>query len=383
MVEELKFPAAPPGWLAADTVERSRAALDSGLARETWKYSPLPGTLRALLGAPASPRPPLSDVPGGVTISRFSRLAAPPRLALDLERYPLAGIVASLAGEGWLVDIERSPDRPVVLSPSTGIDAPVLVRVAPGCQVDILEGNVEGEAPSGVQAVVRVLAAARDSTVRWAQADLASDAEQWALLQARLEENASLELHIHAAGATFRRLDTHVVLAGAGSAFEATGASVVGSGAHLDRQLVVEHAGRNTRSRTRLHNLAAGGSRCSFNGRIHIHPGASGADADLSNRNLALAADAVINTKPELEIYTDDVRCSHGATVGQLDDNALFFLKSRGLPEPLARRLLSVGFLVECIGGPLADKVSEDFEARLDKLPAEPAATGPHGGATS
>ena len=379
MAAELNLPAAPPGWLAADTVERSRAALDSGLARETWKYSPLPKTLRTLLGAPSSSHPPVSDVPGGITVTAFSRLAAPPPLALQVDRYPLAGITASLAAEGWLVDVRRSPEQPVVLNASPGIDAPVLIRVAPGCSVDILESGAGG----GIQAAVRVLAAARDSTVRWAQAELAADAEQWMLLQARLEGNASLELHQHATGARFRRLDTHVTLAGDGSDCRSTGAGVVGGGAHLDRQLVVEHIGRNTRSRTRLHNLAAGKGRCSFNGRIHIHPGATGADADLSNKNLALDADAEINTKPELEIYTDDVRCSHGATVGQLDDNALFFLRSRGLPEPLARRLLSIGFLAECVGGPLAERVSADFETRLDSMPMAVAATRRQDGATA
>ncbi len=369
MVEELNFPGAPPAWLAADTVTRSRTALDSGLARETWKYSPLSATLRKLLGAPPSPHTPVSDVPDGVAVTRFSRLAAPPLLALNVDRYPLAGITASLAADGWLVDIERSPGRPIVLASAPGIHAPVVFRVSPGCRVDILESA----AADGIQSAVRVLVAARDSTVRWAQAELAAGAEQWLLLQAHLQDNASLELHQHAAGARFRRLDTHVALEGAGSSCQSTGAGVVGTGEHLDRQLVVEHIGRNTRSRTRLHNLAAGSSRCSFNGRIHIHPGASGADADLSNKNLALDADVEINTKPELEIYTDDVRCSHGATVGQLDDNALFYLRSRGLPEPLARRLLSIGFLAECIAGPLAARVSEDFEARLDNVPVGPA----------
>ncbi len=362
MVAELKLPAAPPGWLPADIVEKSRAALDSGIARETWKYSPLSKTLRALLGAPPSSHPPLSDVPDGVTVTPFSQLAEPPALGLKVDRYPLAGIAASHAAEAWLVDIERSPEQPLVLNASAGIDAPVLIRIAPGCRAEIRESA----ASAGIQAAVRVLAAGRDSTVSWARSEMIGGAEQWVLLQAHLDGNAGLELHQHAVGAAFRRLDTHVTLAGTGSAFRFTGAGVVGNGEHLDAQLVVEHIGRNTRSRTRLHNLAAGKCRCSFNGRIHIHPGATGADADLSNRNLALDGDAEINTKPELEIYTDDVRCSHGATVGQLDNQALFFMKSRGLPEPLARRLLSIGFLAECVDGPLAERVTEHFAVRLE-----------------
>ena len=362
MVEELAGLGAPPAWLAADTITRCRAALDSGLARETWKYSPLSRTLRMLLGAPLSARVPLRDVPAGMSIIRLGNTEAPLPLELNVERYPLAGITAAIARDGWLIDIERSQERPIVIDSAPGINAPLVLRVHAGCSVEIEESAANG----GVQSAVRVLLADRDARVQWAQAELASDAEQWLLLQASLQQGASLILHQHAAGAVLRRLDTHVVLKGAGSSCHAIGAGVVGAGHHLDRQHVVEHIGRNTFSRTRLHNLAAAKSRCSFNGRIHIHPGAGGADADLSNKNLALAVDAEINTKPELEIYTDDVRCAHGATVGQLDENALFYLRSRGLPEPLARRHLSIGFLAECVQGPMADKVLQEFLQRLD-----------------
>ena len=362
MVAGLDTLGASPEWLATDAVTRSQAALESGLARETWKYSPLSKTLRLVLGAPSSSLAPLDSVPDGVVVAPLSSLAEPPPLALDIERYPLAGITASLAGDAWLIDIERSPQHPIVLVSAPGINAPVIVRVNPGCRVEVEEGGSHG----GVVAAVRILLAGRDTRVSWAQAELATDAEQWWLLQASVAENASLDLHQHAVGSPLRRLDTHVALRGTGSSCRCTGAGVVGRGHHLDRQHVVEHIGRNTHSRTKLHNLAAAKSRCSFNGRIHIHPGAHGADADLSNKNLALDAGAEINTKPELEIYTDDVRCAHGATVGQLDDNALFYLRSRGLPESLARRLLSIGFLAECIAGPLGVKVSQHFLKRLD-----------------
>jgi len=364
MVAELGGLASLPEWLAPDTLERAQAALESGLARETWKYSPLSKSVRSLIGAPATLASPLQDVPDGVVATPFSALETPPPLPLNIERYPLAGFTVSLARDGWLVDVQRSPGCALVLKSEAGINAPVVLNVRPGCQVEIHESA----RVDGVQAALRVILAARDSRVTWAQAELSSDAEQWSHLQAHLEDQASLELHQHAVGARFRRFDTHVTLRGAASSCQSTGTSVVGAGQHLDRQQVVEHIGRNTHSHTKLHNVAAGKSRCSFNGRIHIHAGANGTDADLSNKNLALDVAAEINTKPELEIYTDDVRCAHGATVGQLDNNALFYLRSRGLPEPLARRLLCAGFLAECIKGPLASSVQEDFLERLARI---------------
>jgi Fe-S cluster assembly protein SufD len=107
----------------------------------------------------------------------------------------------------------------------------------------------------------------------------------------------------------------------------------------------MEHFGRATQSRQKFHALAGGRSTVTFNGRIEIHPGADGSDAALQNRNLLLTPTARVNTKPELEIHTRDVRCSHGATVGRLDPNALFYLRSRGIDAATARLLLMQAFV--------------------------------------
>ena len=89
--------------------------------------------------------------------------------------------------------------------------------------------------------------------------------------------------------------------------------------------------------------------RFAFNGRIHILPGAMDVDASLTNKNLLLSRDAEIDTKPELEIYADDVRCSHGATIGQLDATALFYLQSRGIDADAASVLLRRGFALTAL----------------------------------
>ena len=177
--------------------------------------------------------------------------------------------------------------------------------------------------------------------------------------------NAALTLNHQATVANFQRQDLNVVLGGRGARLSSVGAAVVQDGGRLDQQLVIEHASQDTLSRIKQHNLAAGGSRCTFNGRIHIHPGAAGADADLSNRNLALDPSAEVNTKPELEIYNDDVRCAHGATVGQLDAEALFYLLSRGLEPRQAQRLLSLGFLRDGVAGPFAERAATAFAAHF------------------
>lgn len=357
---------APLPWLPASAPGGIRAALDGRLARETWKHSPLGKMLQALLEAPVALELPLQSAQEGVLATPFSSLDAPPALAFDMQRYPLAGVVLALSRDGWLIDVRQSPARPLALAPIPGIQAPLLIRVRPGCRVEVEEGPGQG----GVQAQLRFLRVERGATVHWSRAELDENAEQWSLLHARLDAGAGLQLHQHALGASFRRLDSHLALEGRGASCECIGAGVADQRRHLDQQHVAEHIGPEARSRAKLHNLAADQGRCSFNGRIHIHPRAAGADADLSNRNLVLGTQAEINTKPELEIYNDDVRCAHGATVGRLQEDALFYLRSRGLGEAAAHRLLGAGFLAECIGGPFAAQVSECFLGRLARAAA-------------
>ena len=138
---------------------------------------------------------------------------------------------------------------------------------------------------------------------------------------------------------------------------------------NLDQQVTMEHLSANTTSQQTFHNIAviADRGKSTFNGRIHIHAGARNSNANLSNKNIGLGANATINTKPELEIYNDDVSCSHGATIGQLDNDQLFYLCSRGVDPNAARQLLCEGFLQQCVGG-LADRATAGLLEPLQGL---------------
>jgi Fe-S cluster assembly protein SufD len=111
----------------------------------------------------------------------------------------------------------------------------------------------------------------------------------------------------------------------------------------------MQHIAPNCSSNEVFRGLVDDQANAVFNGRIHIHPNAQKTLAELSNKNLLLSSTATINTKPELEIYADDVRCSHGATVGQINSEALFYLQSRGIPRVEAKRLLSLAFIAEIV----------------------------------
>ena len=116
--------------------------------------------------------------------------------------------------------------------------------------------------------------------------------------------------------------------------------------------------------------MLGGRARGVFNGRVYVHPDAQKTDAQQSNANLLLSRDAEIDTKPQLEIYANDVKCSHGATVGQLDENMVYYLRSRGLDETTARGLLTWGFAREMLDG-LPHAAVRDWFARatLETLP--------------
>ncbi len=145
-------------------------------------------------------------------------------------------------------------------------------------------------------------------------------------------------------GAGYGRLAYQVHLAGEGATADLAGLYFGFGNQTLDQQITVVHGAENCTSRQSFRGVLDDASTGVFNGGIDVNPGADGTDAEQSNDNLLLSDRAEINTQPRLEILADDVACKHGATVGQLDETALYYLRSRGIPANEARRLLINGF---------------------------------------
>jgi metal-sulfur cluster biosynthetic enzyme len=139
------------------------------------------------------------------------------------------------------------------------------------------------------------------------------------------------------------------VLAGEGGECLINGLFLGGGDEHLDNYMLVEHVSPHCSSRQFYNGILDGKSHGVFHGRIVVHKDAQKTDAKQTNRNLLLSDDAQIDTKPQLEIHADDVKCTHGATIGQIDEEALFYLRSRGIAEVSARRLLLMAFAGECL----------------------------------
>jgi Fe-S cluster assembly protein SufD len=163
-------------------------------------------------------------------------------------------------------------------------------------------------------------------------------------INVRQQSDSRYSCHDVALGASLGRVNIVTLLEGAGAHAALHGLFVPMGTQHLDTHTRIEHVAPHTTSEEDYRGVAAGRGRGVFNGKVIVRPDAQKIDARQSSRNLLLSATAEIDTKPELEIYANDVKCSHGATTGQLDATALFYLRSRGLSEMEARALLIRAF---------------------------------------
>lgn len=181
----------------------------------------------------------------------------------------------------------------------------------------------------------------------------------------QLHEDAQLALHALEIGGSLSRHEIRIALDGARSRCEARGAFALRGRQHADTELLIDHRGRDTVSRSSWRGVAADRARGVFHGAITVHSGADGSDAQLDNKNLLLSESAEIDTRPALEIHADEVKAAHGATVGQLDEHALFYLRSRGIREEQARALLVRAFCALALGGIEPQALREHCDALL------------------
>ena len=168
-------------------------------------------------------------------------------------------------------------------------------------------------------------------------------------------------------GAALSRHELNVRLEGEGAKLFANGVLLADGKRHLDTRLDIEHIARDTACDLLWRGLGAGRGRAVFHGGITIREGADGTDANLSNKNLLLSANAEIDTQPVMVIHADEVKAAHGATVGQLDPTALFYLRSRGLPEAEARAMLTGAFCREVLSAIEHAELRALLTASLDR----------------
>jgi len=404
---------------AAGLGESRRAALDDALrdgiphARvEAWKYTPLRALERRAFSAPSlsvvdfdealladvpaprivfvngrfdAPHSDLSALPAGVTLQPLSQVLVEGQardanfLARRFDRSDeiFARLNAALADDGIVLRAEANTRsaQPIHL---VFVGAPAdadqawhlrhLIELRDGASLAVVEHHLAQGAHDHLANQLTHVHLGANATLRHARVqDDAAGATLMARTDAVLAKGADyrrLDLEL---GAGLSRHELNAALHGNNARLHANGVLLASGKRHLDTRLGIDHVGRDTSCELTWRGMAAGRSKAAFHGGILIREGADGTNAQLSNKNLLLSEGAEIDTQPVLEIHADEVQAAHGATVGQLDPTALFYLRSRGLSAEQARALLTAAFCRETLSVfEPGDALRIALEARLD-----------------
>lgn len=412
-----RLPGAGLAWLDA----ARRAQLDAflrdglpGLRNEAWKYT----ALRALerhafaqgdtgaadrevdaqaFGLPGVDGPRLVFV-NGVFRADLSRLGALPEglelqplsraladnpeplrffLARDWEHQAdaFARLNAALAGDGVVLRVGDGVrvDTPVHVlhlgMPAQGElawHARSVIEVGAGASLTLVEHHAAAGEHAHLGTLVCDTVLREGARLDWV---MLQDAGAKATLVRRhaLRQDARSQARLHALelGGKLARNDIQAELRGSGARLDTRGVFLPHGRQHLDTHLDIRHAATDTASESLWRGVADQGGHGVFHGQIIVEPGADGTDASLYNKNLLLSDKAAIDTQPVLEIYADEVMANHGATVGQLDEKALFYLRSRGIDKEQARNLLTAAFCREALATLDNAALREHLDARL------------------
>ncbi|MGF7005765.1 Fe-S cluster assembly protein SufD [Aminobacter sp. BE322] len=293
----------------------------------------------------------------GVTFQRLSDKLTDGSYAPALVTYgkddAIGAINTAFVADGYFVDVEAGAqlEKPIELQNiQAGGQSHVRlpVRVGAGARATIVERQT-GEGAGLVSSVSQLLLG-DDAEVLWLIVqDQPETATHLAQFKAELGKNARLTLFIMNAGGKLVRQEVIVKTTGEGADFKLRGVNLLAGDSHVDVTMVLDHAVPHTTSTEVVRNVVTGRAKGVFQGRINVHQVAQKTDAKMACNTLLLSDDGEFSTKPELEIFADDVACGHGATVTEIDRNHLFYLMARGVDEKTARGLLIRAFLAEVI----------------------------------
>jgi len=330
----------------------------------------------------------LAALPDGVVLQPLSRALAedPEPLRFVLSRHyrdvgdAFARINAASAVDGVVLRVGAGVRlaAPVQLVFAGAAAAPALawharnvIELGEGSALALVEQHLGEDAQSHLATLVSDIEVRERATLSHVLLQQAGGANLIRRNGLRLHAGAHASMHVLELGGAMVRHDLQVALVGDGARFDGRGVFMPHGRRHVDTQLAIRHEARDTASSAHWRGVASDRGRGVFRGAVLVAPGADGSDANLSNKNLLLSRDAEIDTKPELEIYADEVQAAHGATVGQLDERALFYLRSRGIGLAEARALLTGAFCRAVLGDIAGVPLREHLETLLmAQLPA-------------
>lgn len=323
------------------------------------------------------------------TIREYGRGAALPDALLDrsasLCPLPFARLNNALATDGVVIRLAREaatsdPAQILFITATDGaavVSFPCVVVLAEtSSQATIVENHIAlGQGATLGVALTEIYAAANAHVDHIRTTELDDEAAHLGAILIGQARDSRVESCVIATGGRMVRHDFRVSLDGDGADCNLRGLSMLDGDEHVDNHLLVRHAAPRCTSREYFKNILDGDSRGVFCGRIHVDQNAQKTDGVQTSANLLLSSRAEAVTRPQLEIYADDVKCTHGATVGQIDEEAVFYMQARGVPEPEARTMLVRGFAVEILEEirveALRDRLKEAcFTSRSSSPPA-------------
>ncbi|HEY7787437.1 MAG TPA: Fe-S cluster assembly protein SufD, partial [Casimicrobiaceae bacterium] len=322
-------------------------------------------------------------LPGGVTLGSLGEALAVGAESLerflgDARRHTVfATLNTAFMADGLYLHLPRGTAvaEPIhALFISTSADAAAyprnLIVAEEGAQATVVEHYVGlDDSQYLTNAVTQIFADADSTIAHYKLQQEALRAFHIAGIHVAQSRASRLESHSIALGALLARTDLTTGFDAEGCAATLNGLYLVGGRQHVDHHTRIDHARPHGTSREYYKGILDGASRGVFNGKVIVHRDAQRTDAHLANHNLLLSKAAEIDTKPQLEIDADDVKCTHGATVGQLDDAQMFYLRSRGVDEAMARSLLTYAFAHDVIEririAPLRTQLEQVLFSRL------------------
>jgi Fe-S cluster assembly protein SufD len=297
-------------------------------------------------------------------LARYARCDSNPFTALNTAFFLDGGLILIPKGQ-----IVQDPIHLLFICTSREAGATAhprnLIIAQENSQVTVLESYASTvDAPHFTNAVTEIVAG-ENTVVEHCKIQTESrQAFHVATVEAQVNRSAHYTSHSISTGAKLARNDIHAVLDGEGIECILNGIFVVNGDQHVDHHTIIDHAKPHCTSHEFYNGVLDGRSKGVFNGKIYVRPNAQKTDAKQTSRNLLLSNEAIVNSQPQLEIFADDVKCTHGSTVGQLNEEAIFYLRSRAIGLEKARQMLIVAFAAEIIN---RIKV-EPVRAQLSKL---------------
>jgi Fe-S cluster assembly protein SufD len=325
----------------------------------------------SVLNGVASARPDAID---GVTFRPVAEKLADGSFAPALEPYGSDDAIGALniafVGDGYFVDIADGVElaQPIELQNvqaggQTHVRLPV--RVGSGAKAVVVERQT-GTGSAFVSSVANVTVGDGAELVWLIVQEQPETVTHLGQFNAWLGKDAKLTLFVMNAGGKLVRQEVVVDAKGEGADFTLRGVNLLAGDSHTDVTMVLDHSVPHTTSTEVIRNIVTGKARGVFQGRINVAQYAQKTDAKMACNTLLLSDDGEFSTKPELEIFADDVQCGHGATVTEIDRSHLFYLMARGIDEKTARGLLVKAFLAEVIEELEDEPIVEALEALLD-----------------